>query len=790
MNDESGILIISGELDNFGHVLFANSRASKIMKTSISSLEEINIMNFIHPYYWKSLKEEMQWHIHYGSSSEIDLTKGFFLNIPGKHLIECAGRAIITSIENNAVFILSFQLNKPNLQTALLTGTGEILCYSEHFSLIFGEPNENLIGYNIKDLSSEADIYSSGAIYQLKNRETVLIISHVQFHKLNVFSATLKNKDEQIQRWKNENSDYKEKKLINKHLLVPEEYKRIARHFQITEDKNINSKIKLIETNSNEESEVIEINSFSRSSDAKSQYQSQQRYLKILAISSRSINIFDLAFILSIIAVLATNIVVLFYAFSYINFIKYIDFPMAIAKAESRLQIAAYTAQLLWVITAINDPANDQDLKAVQSLLPGHIDDIRDIYMDIAAGSSRWNYCSSKKILTEKNINVWDSGHAKKESLLDMLAQSAQKGYDLINKYNNAEDYTNGVKFLMMNGYGDGFQYINSSLYEVMNCQKSLMLDFKSEMLALLILGIWVLSLCLCFMVPFGYSLIKIENDLWNNLRKKAFQNYSELKHSLLGRLKSVYSEPEILISNKSPSKTIVNFKNYWKYIWRIFIYFMMVEAFSLINITYLYENCTNYLAYRPEVIRELIGTKIVLNAFIIATTDLQYDVVGFPLNYLMSMHNYPNNQETFQNSISWLKDAKLILRNPKYRPILSNNYEKMIYESDGQPYTHYLDYGAYSAEQELINSGYLIADFDVTGEDTYRNWVYNITLSRNNYDKYISEIDTYSHSVIEDQVNIIVGAFYMFLILSHRFWYILCFISYFSKMKSSICRE
>ncbi|CAG9311189.1 unnamed protein product [Blepharisma stoltei] len=787
LNDSSGILIISGEPDDFGRVLFSNPKSAEILKTSIGSLEESNIIDFFHNYYYDSLKEEMKWLIHYGSSSEIDLGKGFFLNIPGKYLLSCTGKAVITSIGNNLAFILNFQLKQIKREFALLSETGEILCCSEYFSHLIEKSNENLIGYNIKDLFSDAEMHESTLIFQSKNKETILVISHTQFYKIKVFYATLMNDYEEIQRWKNKNNHHYSKireKMHKHHLSHDEHAKGSAKTYQKSDEKYLNSEIKLIETNPYEASEAFEKNSVSKSSDAKSQITSERKFFKMIKISSRSINVLHFAFILSIIAVLTTNIVVLFYAFSYIGFIKNMDFPMAIAQAESRLQIAAFTAQLLWVLTLYEDPTVKNDILAVQTLLPGYINDVRDIYMDIAANLPKWNYCSSKSILTDKSINVWNLGQIKRESLFDMLSQSAQQGYDLLRKYNNSEDYTNEIRFLKMNGYGDGFQYINKSLYEIMDCQKSLMLDFKSEVFVLLILGIGVLGLCLIVMIPFCYSVVTIENNFWNNLRKKAFQNYSEMKQTLLERLRNIHAQPDILSSSKNPSKKIFSFKNYWKYIWRICIYFIIVTGFSLINITYLYENCSNYLTYRPEVIRELIRTKILINTFIIAASDLQYYVLGFPLDYLFNTHNYKNSFAIFEQSVVSIGDSRLTLRNPKYSPILSNDFKKAYYKSDSQPYTHYLDYGGYAAEEELINAGYQVASINVNNDATYRNWIYNMTLFRKNYDKYVDEINNYSQSVIEHQMNIIIAAFSIFVVASIIIYFILYFLFFKNEKK------
>ncbi|CAG9311179.1 unnamed protein product [Blepharisma stoltei] len=103
------------------------------------------------------------------------------------------------------------------------------------------------------------------------------------------------------------------------------------------------------------------------------------------------------------------------------------DFPMAIAKAESRLQCVAYIAQVLWVQNSYSNSKSDPYLLGFWSATPAYVKELKDIYLDITSSLTKWNYCSSQTILTDKRINVWDSGQIKKESLLNMLSQSIQK---------------------------------------------------------------------------------------------------------------------------------------------------------------------------------------------------------------------------------------------------------------------------------------------------------------------------------------------------------------------------
>ncbi|CAG9311208.1 unnamed protein product [Blepharisma stoltei] len=307
------------------------------------------------------------------------------------------------------------------------------------------------------------------------------------------------------------------------------------------------------------------------------------------------------------------------------------DLPIAVGNVDSKLQHVALTSRIIWSLSQFGGPSAAPAVYIAYLLFPEFLNDLKVLYLNITSSIADWNYCSGQSIFTDENVKIWSSSETDKLNLLDLLAKSIQSGNEFIRKYKDTEDYSDEITFLTLNSFGEVTKYCNDSLYQIIDCQKSIMLEFKTEVYILLILGVGVLAICIFAMIPFCYSTINYENELWNNLRKKVYENHSELKKNLLDRIKYFHYQYELPLNGKNILHKNINFKKYWKYVWRIFIYFIVVATFSITNITLLYEKCTDYLSYRPDVMKEMINRQILQNSLAIWATLSQFETWGIP---------------------------------------------------------------------------------------------------------------------------------------------------------------
>ncbi|CAG9311176.1 unnamed protein product [Blepharisma stoltei] len=778
-NDANGIFVISGEEENFGEILFSNTKANEIIKFADGS----SIMDFIPSFYSGKLKDEINWLIHYGSSSEIDLKEGFFLKLPTNFLIEITGKMIITSIDNYLVLIFIFQKKQTNRQIALISEDGEIFDYSEDFPLAAEKFKDDLKGHSLKNVFPELENFNLqlSIPYHLKNCEcqTILILSYFQINRLKILHALLINDHEEIKDWINKNKALKKCKKEKANLIsCPLSLNSIRSLnsegnknwlYHISEEDCVNPEIISNQTSINESSETAKSNR----SETKEKYKPfknlpRNKFLRLLKKSSQSINILHIAFILSVIfmqifAVLSTNIAVLCYAYSNIDFIKNMDLPITIGKVAKKLQNISLASSILWRLGDYKNFGTELAISTSWIRLESFISELKAIYLNVTSQLENWNYCSGQEIFINEKIKLYNWEHNKKVNLLGMISQVIQTGNEMIRKANNSEDYSYEASFLYVNGIGDTFQYCNHSLYEVMDCQKSIMLDFKRDMFILLVLGIGVLILCICCMIPFWCSNAKIESNLWNNLRKKVYY-HPEIKLALLKRLKSVHYQRDMLINDRNFTSSQFNFKNNWRLIWRLCIYFSAVTMFSLINITYLYEKCTDYLAYRPEIIKEIIHEQMLENSIGLSATESQFRNWGLlSVNKTPSEYPLMNSEAAFQKDILRFSRSKIMVRDPKYLPILSQNIRSKLYESHYDFWSKYFIFGVYAAEGLVRFDSYVIIHSNKLIL-LWLNWLRNIDTLIVNYSELTDEIDQYSQSVVEDQIKTIVAAFSFFI--------------------------
>ncbi|CAG9311213.1 unnamed protein product [Blepharisma stoltei] len=792
-NDINGVLIISAEEESFGQILFSNITAKSI--TKLWTIDEINIVDIIPSYYREKMKEELNNILHYSSTGEIDLSEGLFLNLNSNFITECVGKVFITSIDNFFIFMLIFKQKEAKNEIALISENGEIYGHSKNFPKAVKINSENLTGFNIKKLFSEEKEFDLqwSVPYYLQNceNETLLIFSWTYFYKLKVLYALLINDYEEIQIWKKNNSALQEEFALNRKLSLKqtklEEHKKFSwkKIYKLEKEStrsDLNLSPEIINDTTDDNYNLLKI----KDEEDKYLISENPRYNNFLnqaLLSTQSINILHAAFIISIIAVLSTNISVLFFAFSNINFIRNMDLPIVIGKIEKAMQNIACTVEILWLFGSDTEPSSQIILYQAKTLLSVFVDRLKSLYLNVTSNIEDWNYCSGQHIFYDKSINAWNSGINEKTNLFNMILEFIQMGNKLAIKFNRTEYISEEASFLIINGYGEAFRHCNSSLHEVIECQSSIMSDFKAEMRLLLLLGICVLALCSCAIIPFGYSAIKYESKLWNNLRKKVYDNYSELKQSLLERIKNTHLQHEVLLSNKKSTKKSFYFRNYWKYIWRISVYALIATMFSVTSITYLYEKCTDYLTYRPEVMKELIYEQILQNSLVIWTMNSQFEIWGVPLVY-----RYPNaypfmdSIAEFEEFMPKLGHSKLVLRNSKYLPILSTKFRKIFYEHIDNSPIDYFEFGAYTAQEMVKIDSYLLA---YTDQDPLLllNWVFYIVTLSDSYDMLIDEIDLYSQTIIEDQMAIIIGTFVVFAICSILIYFTLYFV-FFKKEK------
>ncbi|CAG9323952.1 unnamed protein product [Blepharisma stoltei] len=124
------------------------------------------------------------------------------------------------------------------------------------------------------------------------------------------------------------------------------------------------------------------------------------------------------------------------------------------------------------------------------------------------------------------------------------------------------------------------------------------------------------------------------------------------------------------------------NFKNYWKFIWRIGVYLIIALLFYFLNILYLYKSCTSLLHLRPSLLRDVINTLVSYKALIVWSSEMT--VVNAPQSLTVLLaESYPftNLEAKFNEAFQSATYSVKQIRDKKYSPLLSHDFMAIFYE-------------------------------------------------------------------------------------------------------------
>ncbi|CAG9323975.1 unnamed protein product [Blepharisma stoltei] len=769
----NGVLIISNEEKNLGEILYSNSKTAGILNFPLESIIGSNIKNFIPFPYNKEITEKLSNLIDFSSDTEISLHKGFFLISPMNFLLECTGKMLFSSINNVVVTILIFKLKQARYQSALISNDGVIFSCSEGFPVAAGASHNNVIGASISNLFfdlKQIDI-KPFIPYKLPNfaKETIMVLSNLECFDMKMLYILLINDFGEIQKWTTDCSNSHKIETqrggsIQNMLLSVEDPSIIhENHSEILDSKSDQS--------SDESSKMIE-NILIDKYEEKTQNtdnENQIVFIHMMKISARSINALHCVFILCILIVLGSNISVLSYAVYSINLARDISLSRSIGDIGKSFQQMAFLSRIIGIVSYF--PDSEEAVLYCFNLFKSDIANLEDIYINIGSNLTKWDSCSSQSIFTGKNINLWNIGpliYQEKVNLIDTVSQFIIYGKEFVRKFNTTEDYSNTVLFFALNGYGEAFNYCNNSLYDVTGCKKSEISGLKSEMFALLIIGIAAMAIGICIMTPFCYFAIKTENMLWNNIRKNAYKHYHKLKKLCFKRLANVHFQLELADHEETRYKKRLNFKNYWKYIWRASLFFIITSLFCLLNIFIFYEKCAEYLYCRPEIIKSLIHSQVFITSLSIWTSETGLYTTDYSLqNMLPFALPFSDSNIKLRDIISLTKHSLTSLRSTQCKSIFSKSYTEELYEyqKDGDIQEH--TYGVYGAEEVAMLDAYYIAYYENASVEDWLKFIVQLQKMNDKYDEFIDENNQHSQNLIDDQISTIIIFLVLFVGLS-----------------------
>ncbi|CAG9322468.1 unnamed protein product [Blepharisma stoltei] len=204
--EDSGILLVSANENSFGTIAYINSKASQLLKGTISDLVGTDLHDYIpsvfsidHYFIMK------KFFIEY-IDKEIAHQGQFFIQNSLGYLVECRFRISLSAFHNNAYFLVSISPITTCRQLALISEEGVIYNCTEIFSHYIGASTTNIKNLCISDFIPHLDISEMKPFEPLiikKNEKNLAIVHTVKELRTKTIHMLLIIHDEkEINLWK------------------------------------------------------------------------------------------------------------------------------------------------------------------------------------------------------------------------------------------------------------------------------------------------------------------------------------------------------------------------------------------------------------------------------------------------------------------------------------------------------------------------------------------------------------------------------------------------------------
>ncbi|CAG9331222.1 unnamed protein product [Blepharisma stoltei] len=791
-DENNGVILVSWDKQTLGKIHYANSRAAAILKQSVDNLIGSDISSYIPEPFDKDFNKQMYDFLHMSNRSEIELPTSIYIKMPNNYIVECNARVSITSISHSLTLVCIFRERPTTHQIALINSSGEIYAYSMQFTKFTGRKIAELKGMKLTNLFPDLRriILLPFVPYKLTNQgqDTYLISCYRIIGSTHLSYVLLINDPIEIQSWKHgEVEEIQESRKIKRMDLDSPLPLRV--NISFTSDETIEalrsrsiqeSKIRRYTSIKAQEDvsqasigDTIEIseNSTDKWEDEKSIVHSlssasfsHERILKrIMDKIAKSVKIFNWTLIISMTAVLVTNLVVLIYTAAEVNSASDLSIPLTLGKLGKTFLFIDYFARSLQVSYGLfpEDLINRFTSEFVLQL-----DVLKDMHLKLSSNLANWRSCNSQEIFIGSLLDVWstdDGIYLQKMNLMNTLEEFINHGNEFIANFKSSQSIDESGKFFYLNGFGNAFHYCNSSLYELIDCEVSNINDLAAKIYLLSGLGFGVLCVCTVAMLPFYFSIDKMKNIFWNYIKQKAYEFYFDLRQACSDRLASIHGQIESIYSNSATSSMSkeAKFKKRWKSSWKVLIYFAISFFFFLFNLLYLYENCTELLSLRPKLIRELINMQLLHKGLAAWSSEISAGLINRSLvMYFPSNYAFKNANINFKQIMSQINYSKKQLRDHDYVKLLTSDYISNFYEEINSS-NNVLSYGAYSAgDMMAFDAYYLSYSIDIGVLDLLSIWFQFVFTSidlSNEYETLISLADDESQAQIQTQLGYII---------------------------------
>lgn len=798
-DDNCGILFVSWANDKLGQILYSNFKAEHLLKYPKDSLKDLDFSALIPSPYDKKFVKIMADYLNSISDSRIIIPQTLYLKMSTNHILECTLKVTINSVHNSPVIVIIFREKITSHEVALISKSGVIFAHSEKFSDVALRKSESFMRFHIRSIFPELRRVNLGHFKPYKLRTGIwVVLCYFEFLKQKIDYLLLVTCHNEIQQWENGNVDDPHlKNLLDISSGRPSLSEDQSENLKIRslswsrKVKFVNvaeiSTVSLGETSSQVELTNIPEERSLKFSQSSHNYSKNHFFNSISKKSIKSINIFNTFLILSIVAVLASNIAVLYWTSIEISKASDLSMPLTLGEISNSMH---KMAQYSRYITAVHLSPEFKDI--FESEFTDEIERLKIISDRINSKLSSWNNCNAHSVFTDKRISFWQTDwllYHETTNMISALSYFITQAGHFLEKLRIGDTNDEEVSFFLLNGWGDAYHYSNNSLFEQIDCEMKNIEDLIQNIYILLLVGIGVLSLCLILILQLIIRLENISNKFWNKIKQNVCQSYSDLIQSSSDRLSMIHGHAE-LANNVTNSKIVFrkrNFKNFKRYILRIGVYLAISLFFYFINSLYLYVQCNDLLLLRPELMRTLINSQNLYQTLTTwASERIAFEIFYSDLCSIMgSSCTFSNADISFERVLDNLYQSNLLLRNDKFLNLVNDDYMELSFENSYK-FNNVTKLGIFPAGNILM---FEASSLNHHFSDITKEW-YSFYLSMQDleiqHDDLIQIADKASDEIINQKFDLIILSLALYAIIS-SFLYFAIFLPFLLKEKSHL---
>ncbi|CAG9320297.1 unnamed protein product [Blepharisma stoltei] len=758
-----GILLILCSDEAFGTIVYINEKASQILKVSTANANGISLSNFI-PHTYGNLHEKLMKNL-VEECKNVDISSHktqCFVTSDG-FLVESYVMIKLTVFHNSLYFLASVKpRSATNREVAIISEENVIINHLELFSHYLNNDTKDLKSSLLSDIIplniAEMQDYKPWII-KFNEKPLAFVRIKKAIKSVSFYCLLMIHNDNEIHEWEIGNNEDQEeflgsayRKEIAEKALLKHKFSEIIEYTPKEIDYLISSK----------ENGEIQLENTSKPSTSKSSRSIYSSHSKQLLLKSKQkVRVLQWVLFIVILSVIITMIGILNYIIGDVSHTSKMSSLGDLGKLLYNLEAVTDSIRTLekQIKSNSTQAQKDSNTKVFLDLL----DDLDIIRANLLGDFDEWSFCNSAEIISRPIIPLWNFEKERPKidysNLYNTLSKFISNGKNMITEIALKQNYSANSKFLFLNGISNGFDYSNKTANEIINCEISRVLLTGTNIYALIIVGMFMLVLLILVICGFAALVSRTCDDFWNFLLNKGQISMARLKSASLDRLMVVHG---IDYNIEAPSESIKNNRFvhkvksnlYMKFMWRIFIFFLIAASYYCLICFHMYPSCETMMIKRPKLLNNFNAKRALIFRLSIFARECMspYMVSNFQNSY-----DFPNPKTMLNKTYDLLKLRIKELKDENFSILMSEELLDRIYKTANSS-NELLKYGSDASAFGITDEIYSISYKTSVSSAEYYPYIARINAVNNEILYEFSLADRDSKNIISNQLNAIIN--------------------------------